>query len=63
MGIVWGLPLIAAYAVLERWLMYLGPIDLIAATLDVALGLGAVAWLAFTMLRSAQHRESDDPSK
>jgi len=61
-AIIWGTPLIGR-SMLQGWLRHLGPIDLVMATLDIALGLAAVAWLGFTMRRSTHHREPGGRSR
>jgi hypothetical protein len=48
---------------LQGWLTQLAPIDLIAASLDVALGLAAVAWLVIVTVRSIHDRGHEGPSK
>ena len=48
---------------LQKWLTQLAPIDLIAATLDVALGLAAIAWLVVLTVRSTHDRGQEGPSK
>jgi hypothetical protein len=49
--------------VLAGWLENLAPGDLVAAVLDIVLGLAAAAWLVVTRLRSSHRRSQDGPAK
>jgi hypothetical protein len=48
---------------LQSWLTQLAPMDLIVASVDVALGLAAVAWLLVVSVRSIHDRRHDDEIK
>ena len=47
----------------QSWLTRLAPTDLIAAGVDIALGVAAAAWFIVLKVRSAQRRGQDGPSK
>jgi hypothetical protein len=48
---------------LQSLLTNLAPVDLIAASLDVGLGLAAVTWLVVLTVRSIHERGQEGPSK
>lgn len=47
----------------QSWLTHLAPTDLIAAGVDIALGVLAAAWLVLRTIRSTHGRGHDGPSE